>query len=212
MSITLFTSGSTDKPKEVSHSWEYINNCADISIKEIGLNSDDRVLDVFPGNTIAHYTITAYPAIRCGANLFSSLFTPYEYIEQFKRIQPTYIALIPRHLELLEKTKGFKTLDMTCVRYMVTGSNKIEQKFIDTFRERGVQLIANWYGMTELPPPVMIGYNSTCFSKINKNVTFTDNGECIIDGYSTGDLFDTKTMEFIGRQKTPNGKTWKNNF
>lgn len=209
MSITLYTSGSTDQPKEVTHSWKYINQCANDSIQEIGLNEDDVVLDVFPANTIAHWTITAYPSVLSGAQYVCSNFTPYTYIEQFKRIQPSYIALIPRHLELLQSTKGFTDLDMSCVRYMVTGSNSIEQSFIDTFRERGVQTVANWYGMTEAPPPVMIGYNTTNFTKITEDVSFSSEGECIINGWHTGDIFDVSTMTFSHRKNPSNGKTWK---
>ena len=102
--LTLFTSGSTDEPKQVTHSWDKINECARASIKEIGLTSDDRVLDVFPANTIAHYTITAYPSQLAGANLLSANFNPYSYVENFKKFQPTVISLIPKHLELLKQT------------------------------------------------------------------------------------------------------------
>ena len=129
--ITLYTSGSTDKPKKVTHSWIYLQECARWSAKEIGLTSDDIVLDVFPANTIAHWTITAFPAFLSGAQYVSSLFGTYTYPELFNRVKPTYIALIPRHLELLLNTKGFMDLDMSCVKYMVTGSSKIEQSFID---------------------------------------------------------------------------------
>lgn len=207
--LSLLTSGSTDEPKIVSHSWDYINRCADKSIAEISLTPSDRVLDVFPGNTIAHYTITAYPALKSSAQLHTATFSPYEYIEHFKRIQPTYIALIPRHLELLKHTKGFKNLDMSCVRYMVTGSGIVTQDFIDTFRTQGVQTVANWYGMTEVPPPVMIGYNTVNFTKINKDISFTDEGECIINNQTTGDIFDVSTLTFLRRKNIANGKTWK---
>ena len=220
--LVLHTSGTTDEPKIVRHKWDYINLCADRSIKEIGLGSQDRVLDVFPANTIAHYTITAYPALKSGAQLHTAVFNAYEYLDLFNMIKPTYISLIPRHLQILKRTKGFSNLDMSCVRYMVTGSGKIEQDFIDTFRERGVQLVANWYGMTEVPPPVLVGYNSTRFD-VNKK--FSDDhimfhpvtasstlAECIINGVSTRDIFDMSTMEFHSRRDSADGKTWKTNF
>ena len=221
--LTLFTSGSTDTPKIVRHSWEYINKCAQKSVDEIGLTKDDIVIDVFPANTIAHYTITALPAYISGAQLVSSNFTAHTYCELFNSVKPTYIALIPRHLELLEKTKGFKDLDMSCVRYMATGSNKVEQSFIDAFKERGVQVVANWYGMTEFPPPVMIGYDSPSFdfntiNAMDTHVMFnpltatSKLGECIINGRSTGDIFDMETKTFSHRVKTAKGRTWKNAF
>ena len=222
-SITLFTSGSTDQPKDVTHSWDHIKKCATKSIKEIGLTEEDRVLDVFPANTIAHYTITGVPAFLSGAQYVSSNFSAYTYLDLFRRFKPTYIALIPRHLELLINTKGFMDLDMSCVKYMVTGSSKIEQSFIDAFKERGVQKIANWYGMTEAPPPVMIGYDSPTFDlgTIDQNrwhVMFRPIGEhirlaeCMINGRATGDIFDMDTMQFHSRLDNVDGKTWKNNF
>lgn len=210
--IVLHTSGSTNEPKTVFHSWESVYDFARKSVNEISLTNHDRVLDVFPGNTIAHYTVTAYPAILSQAQLHTAVFDPYRYIEIFRSFKPTFISLIPKHLELLKATKGFSSLDMSSVRYMVTGSSIVTQEFIDTFRDRGVQLVANWYGMTEFPPPVMIGYNSTKFTKIDHNVSFSDMHECLIDGFSTGDIFDTTTMEFSHRIKPANGKTWKTNI
>ena len=220
--VVLYTSGSTDEPKRVKHDWDYIKNCAKKSVKEINLTENDIVLDVFPANTIAHYTITAVPALLSGAQLISANFNAFSYLELFEEVRPTVIGLIPRHLELLSNSKKWDSIDMSSVRYMVCGSNKIEQNFIDAFRERGVQLVANWYGMTEYPPPIMIGYNSTKFDlktiPSDTHVMFQPTsvgssiGECIINGRSTGDLFDLTTMEFHSRRVPPNGKTWKNNF
>jgi len=112
---------------------------------------------------------------------------------------------------------------MSCVKYMVTGSSKIDQNFIDEFKNRGVQKIANWYGMTEAPPPVMIGYDSPTFDlgTINQDrwhVMFkplsehTRLAECMINGVATGDIFDMETMQFHSRKDNSDGKTWKNNF
>lgn len=210
--LTLFTSGSTDEPKTVTHSWDYIRKCANKSINEIGLTQTDRVLDVFPSNTIAHYTITALPSFLSGAEYVCANFNPFTYTDIFNKVKPTYIALIPKHLELLMGSKGFKNFDMSSVRYMVTGSAKIDQSFIDAFRERGVQTVANWYGMTEVPPPIMIGYNSPKFTIVDENIRFADDGECIIDGWATGDVFDRSSMTFSHRKKEVNGSTWKTNI
>jgi len=211
--ITLFTSGSTKDPKEVSHSWENIQSFIDKSIKEIGLTKNDIVLDVYPGNTIAHYTVTAMPAKHSGAKLISANFDPFSYMKLFIKYQPSYISLIPRHYEILKNTKGWKNLDMNCVRYMVTGSGNITQEMINDFKDHGVKLVANWYGMTEMPPPVLIGYNSTSFDLTNTNgfnVEFSNEGECIINGFYTGDLFNLTTKTFQRRKiNVTNKNTWK---
>lgn len=213
--LTLFTSGSTKEPKEIKHSWEYIKSCALRTICEVGLTKDDLVLDVFPGNTIAHYTVTAIPAMWSGATLITANFDPYNYIRLFNQHQPTYISLIPRHYEILKNLKEWKTFDMSCVRYMVVGSGICSQKMINDFKSKGVQTVANWYGMTEFPPPVFIGYNSESFNFTATDgytVEFADDGECIVNGFHTGDIFDLNTKKFLTRKAMPNEKTWKTNF
>jgi acyl-coenzyme A synthetase/AMP-(fatty) acid ligase len=133
----------------------------------------------------------------------------------FQEIQPTVISLIPRHIEILEKTKGWSELDMKCVRYMVTGSQPLVQPIIDSLNRKGVSVVANWYGMTEMPPPVLIGYNSTSFMPTpcrDYKVDFTEEGECIINGMYTGDIFNLEDRTFLHRKVQSNGTTWKNNF
>jgi long-subunit acyl-CoA synthetase (AMP-forming) len=213
MTLTLLTSGTTKEPKSVIHSWDYVEKCIQRSIEEIGLTRNDIVLDVFPANTIAHYTITAMPAYRAGAQLVSAKFEAIDYLQRFNQCKPTYIALIPRHWEILKEHAEWSGMDLSCVRYMVTGSGPVPQAMIDDFVSKGVKTVANWYGMTEVPPPVFVGYNTESFDfKSNEHtVEFTDEGECVIDGFYTGDLFDVVTKKFLMRKTTPsNVNTWKN--
>jgi len=214
MSLTLLTSGTTKAPKTVIHTWDYIESSIQRSIKEIRLSSEDTVLDVFPGNTIAHYTVTTMPAYRAGAKLVSAKFEASDYLQKFNKFRPTYIALIPRHWELLKETVEWNNMDMSCVRYMVTGSGQVNQQMINDFLTKGVKLVANWYGMTEMPPPVFIGYNSESFDFTPKSdyvVDFTDEGECVINNWHTGDIFDVSTKKFLKRKLDGiNGNTWKN--
>jgi hypothetical protein len=104
-------------------------------------------------------------------------------------------------------------MDLSCVRYMVTGSGKVSQPMIDDFLSKGVKLVANWYGMTENPPPVFLGYNSESFDFTPKQghvIEFKDDGECVIDGFDTGDIFDVTTKLFVRRKSVlTNSSTWK---
>jgi long-subunit acyl-CoA synthetase (AMP-forming) len=152
------------------------------------------------------------PAYRASAQLVSAKFEAASYIEKFKQINPTYIALIPRHWELLKEVNEWNNLDMSSVRYMVTGSGPVPQEMINDFLAKGVGIVANWYGMTEQPPPVLIGYNSEAFDfapKEGYTVDFLDDGECIINGFATGDIFDVQTRKFLRRKDQSTGSTWK---
>jgi acyl-coenzyme A synthetase/AMP-(fatty) acid ligase len=212
MKLTLFTSGSTKEPKQITHT--DLRPYIQASLEETKLTSNDIVLDVFPSNVIAHYTITAQPALAVGAHLITANFDPYNYIKLFEEYQPTFISLIPRHIELLEKTKSWKSLDMGSVRYMVTGSQPVSIEMINMLLDKGVQLVANWYGMTEIPPPVLVAYNSNRFnlSSNRYDIKFADDGECIINGLYTKDVFDVNTGHLIGRKTQANGSTWKTNI
>jgi acyl-coenzyme A synthetase/AMP-(fatty) acid ligase len=212
MQLTLFTSGSTKEPKKVTHA--DIRPYIQASLAETKLTSKDIVLDVFPSNVIAHYTITAQPALAVGAHLITANFDPYNYIKLFEQYRPTFISLIPRHIEILLNTKGWPELDMSCVRYMVTGSQIVTMDMINSLRSKGVQTVANWYGMTEAPPPVLVAYNSDVFdlTSTRHDIKFTDDGECVIDGMYTRDLFDLKTGRILGRKELANETTWKTNL
>jgi long-subunit acyl-CoA synthetase (AMP-forming) len=183
------------------------------SIAEIGLRHDDIVLDVFPANTIAHFTVTAMPAYRSGAQLISAKFEAIDYLQRFNQCRPTYIALIPRHWEILKEHAEWDGIDLSCVRYMVTGSGAVPQAMINDFLSKGVKTVANWYGMTEQPPPVFVGYNSEQFDftpRAGYAIEFTDIGECVINGFETGDIFDTVNRKFLRRKVAPtNDTTWK---
>ena len=101
---------------------------------------------------------------------------------------------------------------MSCVRYMIVGSGVCSQAMIDDFKSKGVKTVANWYGMTEMPPPVFVGYDSEAFDftpKEGYDVEFAADGECIINGYRTGDVFDLVTKKFLKRKVESNGITWK---
>ena len=213
MSLTLLTSGTTKAPKIVAHSWEYIEHAIQRSIAEIGLRKDDIVLDVFPANTIAHFTVTAMPAYRSGAQLVSAKFEASDYLQKLNHCKPTYIALIPRHWELLKEHTAWNAIDLSSVRYMVTGSGTVPQAMIDDFLSKGVKTVANWYGMTEQPPPVFVGYNSEQFDftpRAGYTVEFTDLGECVINGFETGDIFDMVNQKFLRRKsESTNNTTWK---
>jgi len=212
--LILHTSGSTGPAKRVEHSWEFIRECALKTIKEQGLASHDRVIDVFPHNTIAHWALSALPAFLAGAEYHSMKFNNREFIEKFVEIQPTILNLVPRHLELLMERDEFKDLDMSCVRYMTLGAAPVTQKMINEFTNRGVTVVAVTYGMTENPPPKMIGYNQPNFTIIDDDIFFDEHGEAVINGKATGDIFKAHesgdgSVVFSHRLVAVKGQTWK---
>jgi acyl-coenzyme A synthetase/AMP-(fatty) acid ligase len=210
--LTLYSSGSTDRPKTVTHSHVIIESMIIRTINELKLTKSDIVLNFMPHNVIAYYCITGLPSIVIGCKLITIQFDPYEFIKVFNEHRPTITVLLPRHIDILSKIKGFSDLDMSCVRYLVTGSQTVPQTHIDLLLSKGVQFVGNWYGSTEFPPPVFIGHNSNVFDFTTKegyHVEFDSTGECIINGHRTGDIFDLNTKQFLSRIKNATNSTWK---
>ena len=210
--LVLYTSGSTKEPKEISHDKYSISLMAKRSVDALALTKDDIVLNVLPSNVIGYYSVLSLPSLYVGATFITSNFDPYQYLRIFNKYRPTVTVLIPRHVEILQNTKGWDSLDMSCVRYLVMGTNIINQSTIDMLLNKGVQKVGNWYGMTEMPPPVFIGTNTESFdftATEGYNVAFTDEGECVINGFHTNDIFDLETKKFLRRKHVANNDTWK---
>lgn len=196
----------------VHHLAEDMDLYCRMAAMSIGLRSDDRVLNVLPSHVIGYHVVTAGAAQYAGAHLLTAQFNPYTWFDLFYKFRPTYTVLIPRHIDILSKLKQWRQLDMSCLRYVVTGSQRVEQYHIDSLLHRGVGHVGNWYGMTEFPPPVLIGHNSESFDfdhTHGRRVEFDSTGECIIDGHRTGDIFDVKNRKFSHRIAAASGQTWK---
>lgn len=210
--LILYTSGSTKEPKEILHDGSSVELMIKRSVTELSLVKDDIVFNALPGNVIGYYAVLALPAFSVGAKFISSNFEPYQYMKIFNKYRPTVTVLIPRHIEILQNTKGWDSLDLSCIRYLVMGTTAIPQSTIDMLLNKGVQKIGNWYGMTEMPPPVFVGHNSETFDFTpheGYNVSFTEEGECIINGFHTNDIFDLESKKFLRRKNVANNDTWK---
>lgn len=214
-SLTLHTSGSTSKPKQITHSWDFIRKCQAHSANVIGLTASDRVLNVFPHNVIAHYTVTAGVAEYVGADLLTMKFNPYKYADIVNEYKPTYISLVTPMLKMLQGSKAWKSLDLSSVRYMVIGSQVTPTLITNNLLDKGVQHISNWYGSTEYPPPVFTANGSSAFDLSTTNpdldVDFR-NKRCFINNEDTGDDFlimPEGRCLIVPRELSSNNTTWK---
>lgn len=218
MDLVINTSGSTDNPKTVVHNEQSVNQMLNRSISELKLTSNDTVLNVFPSNVIAYYAITALPAIKTNARLISVAWNPYSYIDWVHTYKPTVIGLVPPQIKALTNTKMWRNADLSSVRYCVTGSQPVEQWLIDVLLEKGVGIVGNWYGSTEFPPPIFVGYNSITFDFSTMTTDYkldfkgdSVDAELYLNNIPTGDVFNVEKRVFSYRQdsKTVKNNTWK---
>jgi len=208
--ITFFTSGSTGKPKQIRYQYSALDKLADRAIELYKYDSSSRILNLYPNSSIAHYTISSYPAQRAKAELLNFYWNVYGFYSVFKNFNPTHIACLPRHIMLLSKTKTWKDIDfLGCT--IIIGGDKIDKDMLKMLINKKAKVITT-YGSTENAPPVLLGENSLWMTSIEKNVTLKHDGELYINNKPTGDLFrmsEDRYFKFVSRKNKIINKTWK---
>lgn len=212
MTHTFKTSGSTGEPKTIQH--EDLTPYAYNACGLYAYTHRDRVLNLYPTDSIAHKTLTAGPMELLGGEYLDLEWNPYSFCQAVKKFDPTVIGMAPGHLNQLIKTKDWHSLDLTGTR-VILGAAPINQDMLNQLNWRGVATVYHTYGSTENPPPFMVGKNSTSFSlrTVNShlfNYEF-DNGHLYINGEPTNDIFDVDgdTATFVRRTEEAVNATWK---
>lgn len=212
--LIIQTTGSTGKPKVVQHNWDYIDSIVNKSIKLFELNSKDKVLNLYPSHTIANWTLTSLPAYKVKCQIYNVSWNPYQFINIMNEYKPTLIGIVPAHIRLLSKTKGWQHLTFTGCRINI-GADKVTQEDIDLLLDKGAEIVYHTYGMSEIPPPLAYSINSEWLNcdTIEDTYYFNDFDELCINDINSHDIFVKKQdkMKFIRRsdEKTSR-KTWKN--
>lgn len=205
--LTLLTSGTTGKQKIVYHNWHNIEKHAYYSLYKYGIHQHSVILNMYPNSSIAHYTLTSYPAILAKATLSNFVWNPYNFKNAID-IKPTHIGCTPKQIEILSKTKAWKSINLKNVKIII-GGEKVNQELIKMLNDKGCRVYVT-YGSTEFPPAYMTGFNSE-WLVLNNRSTFIDN-ELHIDNIPTGDLFEVvnNKCRFIKRKVESKNITWKN--
>ena len=206
--LTLFTSGTTGKPKPIKLSDYQLINAAGNLWNKVRLNEDDLILNCFPSHTIAHWSFVVYLQKVSRCRVISPVFNPRTFWSVVWEYQPTFIPLAIRTLRTLFK------LDVPYLHWkpqFLTGSAEVSSDDIQMILDKGASVVWNVYGSTEHPPPVFIAKNSTFFELKNTpgyDISFDDK-MLYVNGEKTGDLFDTKTGKFLYRDSDEKNITWK---
>ena len=207
--LILLTSGTTGEKKVINHSWHTIEKYAQDSLYKYDIKNHSKILNMYPNTSIAHYTLTSYPAKLVKATLHNFTWNPYNF-ENAMSIEPSHIGCTPRQIEILSKTKAWKNINLKDVKTII-GGEKVNHEQIKMLNDKGSKVYVT-YGSTEFPPAYMTGFNSE-WLVINDRSTFVDN-ELHIDGAPTGDLFEVVNSKcrFIKRKFESKNLTWKNNL
>ncbi|MEM4406282.1 MAG: long-chain fatty acid--CoA ligase [Candidatus Methanomethylicaceae archaeon] len=147
----MYTSGTTARPKGVMITYGnlYWKNIA--HILAFGLTSTDRTLVVGPMYHVGGMDLPGTSTLYCGGALvILKRFDPVEVLKAIERERITNVWLSPAMTINLFSEASFEQYDVSSVRFIVDGGEKMPEALIRKFKEKFPQAwFADAYGLTE---------------------------------------------------------------
>jgi fatty-acyl-CoA synthase len=150
--LLCYTSGSTGAPKGVVLTQRAILWNAVNSTHMHDLTSADRVLTTLPMFHVGGLNIQTTPALHAGASVtLHARFDAQAALEAIERERITLAVLVPAQLSALMELPRWKSVDLSSLRMITTGSTIVSEAFVRKASGRGVPVI-QVYGSTETCP------------------------------------------------------------
>jgi acyl-coenzyme A synthetase/AMP-(fatty) acid ligase len=222
--MILYTSGSTSKPKGVTHTHKSLFANATNRVQTIEHKSSDLM---FTSSYLCHAaasTINLLPMMLCGGTaIFVANNDIENCIHMIKTNRATHIALSPIQYKNILQLPNLKPEDFTSLKYATTGGDAIPVETQEKFNIFSGTPLVTSLGMTECggymtTPPSMLakdgslgkpvdGVKARLIDDKNEDVQDGDTGEIIVKSdmvmsYYFNDIQNTKKSFIDGWFKT----------
>jgi len=150
--LTVYTSGTTGRPKGAVLRQEALFWNAVMSQHMHALTSDDHVLTVLPFFHVGGLNIQTTPALQHGGTVtIHERFAPDTTLATIAADRPTLTVLVPATMQAVLEHPAWPTTDLSSLKAVSTGSTIVPPALIDRFTARGVPVL-QVYGSTETCP------------------------------------------------------------
>jgi long-chain acyl-CoA synthetase len=153
MAALLYTSGTTGFPKGVMlSSRNILTNVAQI-IAKVNVSHEDRLLGVLPLFHSFAQNISIWSTFFLGATTIVLPKIDRKWILDGFKHKPTVVIAVPALYALL---CAMKDLDLSSVRYFVSGGDALPDKIRSAFEMIYHKKLCNGYGLTETSPFIAV--------------------------------------------------------
>jgi len=149
----LYTSGTTARPKGVTHTNRSLTSTAANYVATIGLKSDDIVFGMLSMSHIFGYTLQLLSPLSVGATVVAShQFDANRVIDVISRQRVTHLFGLPVMFDALTRQPLPTGIDVRSLRYCLAGGDAVSQRLNATvYSVLGAELYEGC-GMTEVIP------------------------------------------------------------
>lgn len=147
----MFTSGTTDRPKAVTHTYNNVFWKSLDHIAALGLSATDRLLVVGPLYHVGAYDLPGIAVLMMGGSLcILRDFDPSASLEAIERFRLTGGWMAPAMLNLILGMETTRTFDLVSFRWLIGGGERTPESRIRDFGGRFTDArYIDSYGLTE---------------------------------------------------------------
>lgn len=149
----MYTSGTTGKPKGVTHSHRnYIGNAMGF-VEMYALSEATSTVTVAPCFHVAGLNITLTPTLVAGgtAGLLPE-WNPEAYLDMLETVEAHYSFIVPTMMNDLLHFESADEYDLSHMEAMIVGSAAVPEHAIFEFEDQFGVMVTEGYGMTETTP------------------------------------------------------------
>ena len=147
--LILFTSGTTGRPKGATFTHENVAFNALNVVTAFGLTATDEILIAVPMFHAGGLLIYTLPGLCAGATVtVHRYFDAGRLLEEVQRQRITLLPCVPTMTFALAAHPAWKTVDLSSLRCVATGSTVVPKSAIAPWQRKGVS-VSQVYGMTE---------------------------------------------------------------